>query len=346
MPTDPGIRLGVSRQEKNMLSKTCSVSIAVICVVLAGCGDAPLSRLAPVATAAEGAVKVTVLSTMLADRGIGEWGFAALVQVGDRRILFDTGSRPETVLRNAREMQVDLAGVTEVVLSHHHPDHTGGLMTLRSELSKENPEAISRVHVATGMFAPRRDRDPEIEVNSMLPLRAAFEATGGSFVVHAGPTEIHPGVWLTGPVPRVHDERNWRGNRRLVADGALVEDNLPEDLSLVIVTEEGLVVVSGCGHAGIVNTAEYATTITGDARLHALIGGFHLLEASDSTLAWTGGKLKEMGIGHLLGGHCTGIEAVFQLRARSGLDRRRAVVSAVGSSFEPGKGIDSLDLAR
>src|SRR5262252_10103996 len=85
------------------------------------------------------ALKITVLSTMLADAGIGEWGFAALVEVDGKRILFDTGARPRTVLENARELGIDLSNITDVVLSHNHGDHTGGLLTLRRELAKQNP---------------------------------------------------------------------------------------------------------------------------------------------------------------------------------------------------------------
>ena len=92
------------------------------------------------------ALRVTVLSTMLTDHtGIGEWGFAALVEVDGRRLLFDTGERPETVLQNARELGIDLSSVTDIVLSHHHADHAGGLMTLRKALAKQNPAALSRV---------------------------------------------------------------------------------------------------------------------------------------------------------------------------------------------------------
>jgi 7,8-dihydropterin-6-yl-methyl-4-(beta-D-ribofuranosyl)aminobenzene 5'-phosphate synthase len=67
-------------------------------------------------------------------RGIGEWGFTALLEVDGRRLLIDTGARPETVLRNAEEWKIDLAGVTDVVLTHNHGDHVGGLLTLRQEL--------------------------------------------------------------------------------------------------------------------------------------------------------------------------------------------------------------------
>src|SRR5689334_19969556 len=101
------------------------------------------------------AAKVTILSTMLTgarDRGIGEWGFSALVEVDGRRILFDTGARPETVLRNAEELKVDLSVVTDVVLTHWHDDHTGGLLRLREELRKKNPKAVSRTHVGKDFF--------------------------------------------------------------------------------------------------------------------------------------------------------------------------------------------------
>jgi hypothetical protein len=93
---------------------------------------------------------VTVLSTMLADtKGIGEWGFAALVEADGHRLLFDTGARPETVLENALELGVELADISEVVLSHHHGDHTGGLVTLRRELAKKNPKTLSRAFDGT-----------------------------------------------------------------------------------------------------------------------------------------------------------------------------------------------------
>src|SRR4051812_16046706 len=77
-----------------------------------------------------GSVRVTVLSTMLATSGIGEWGFAALVEADGHKILFDTGARPDTVASNIKEMRIDLSGVRDVILSHNHDDHTGGLVTL------------------------------------------------------------------------------------------------------------------------------------------------------------------------------------------------------------------------
>ena len=85
------------------------------------------------------ALRVTVLSTMLADRGLGEWGYSALVEVDGHKFLFDTGANPDVVLKNAMSLKIDLSQVTDVVISHNHADHTGGLITLRRELMKRNP---------------------------------------------------------------------------------------------------------------------------------------------------------------------------------------------------------------
>jgi len=289
---------------------------------------------------------ITVLSTMLADRGIGEWGFAALVEVDGRRLLFDTGDRPETVLQNAHELGIDLSNVTDVVLSHHHADHTGGLLTLRRELGKINRTALSRIHVAPGVFLSRRRTGSDQEANPMIELKTLAEASGGVFIEHAGPTELLPGVWLTGPVPRRHPERNWPAGVSIVTAAGLVPDTLLEDMSLVINTEKGLVVVTGCAHAGVVNIVEYARDIVGRRPAYAVVGGLHLFASTDETLAWTAQRLRAAGLAYLLGAHCTGIEAVFRIRELAGLNRRSAVVAAVGSSFESVRGIDPLALAQ
>lgn len=290
------------------------------------------------------ALKITVLSTMLADDGIGEWGFAALVEADGRRILFDTGNRPDTVLINAKELGVELDTITDVVLSHHHDDHVGGLVALRESVARRTPKALATVHVGAGIFAPRRIEGRE--ANSMPAIRAAFEKTGGTVVIHDRPGEIAPGVWVTGPVPRVHPERNWSGARKVERNGQWVEDTLAEDQSLVFDTERGLVVLSGCGHAGIVNTVEYARAAIREAPIHAAIGGFHLLDASDEHLAWTANRLAAAGLAQLYGGHCTGLEAVYRFRALLGLRREDSLVAAVGGSFVLGRGIEPGALAH
>jgi 7,8-dihydropterin-6-yl-methyl-4-(beta-D-ribofuranosyl)aminobenzene 5'-phosphate synthase len=322
--------------------KKLTLSVLALCLALAASAAAAP---APPQTPPVHALRIVILSTMLADRaGIGEWGFAALVEVQGRRFLFDTGAQPETVLINARALGVDLADVTEVILSHNHGDHTGGLLTLRRSLAAKNPAALTRVHVGRGMFWSRPS--PQGEGNTVLKARPDLEAVAIRFVEHEGPAELAPGVWLTGPVPRVHPERNWSSLGRVQTPDGLVEDTVPEDQSLVFDTDHGLVVLTGCGHAGIVNTVEYARQTVRPAALHAAVGGFHLFQLEDERLDWTADKLKEDGIENLVGAHCTGLEAVYRMRARLGLSRAHAVVGAVGATFELGKGIDPLLLAR
>jgi 7,8-dihydropterin-6-yl-methyl-4-(beta-D-ribofuranosyl)aminobenzene 5'-phosphate synthase len=308
---------------------------------------APASSSAQPARGRVKSLEVVVLSTMLADRaGMGEWGFAALVVADDHRLLFDTGARPDTVLRNARELKIDLSGVTTVILSHHHGDHTGGLVTLRREMTPRNARALGRAHVGAGIFLSRPGEGGR-ETNEALGFKAEYEALGGSFVVVERPTELFPGAWLTGPVPRVYPERNWSLQRMIKQkDGQTVEDNVPEDMSLVLDTEKGLVVLSGCGHAGIINTIEYARRQVREADVYAALGGFHLFEANAATLDWTADKLHGFGIKNLLGAHCTGIESVFGLRQRLGLSRAACAVGAVGATFDLEKGLDPGAIAR
>jgi 7,8-dihydropterin-6-yl-methyl-4-(beta-D-ribofuranosyl)aminobenzene 5'-phosphate synthase len=305
-------------------------------------------------------LKITILSTMLANEGLGEWGFSALVEADGKKILFDTGERPNTVLENANELQLDLSGAEIVILSHFHHDHTTGLMTLRREYSKNNPHALSVVHVGKGIFWERRGELQNIAhfgkgvsleqlgilQNQMIPMKKEYEATSGVFVEHDKPEEILPGVWLTGPVPRVFPEKNYQGGIEVATDRGWAEDNVPEDLSLVFNTAKGLVLLTGCGHAGIVNTLQYARKFIRPAPVDAAIGGFHLFNAKDEQLDWTAGKLKEFQTAQVLGAHCTGVQSIYHLRQRMGLTRRTCSVGSVGATYNLKDGIQTGIIAR
>lgn len=289
-------------------------------------------------------LKITILSTMLSDDGVGEWGFAALVEADGHRILEDTGARPETVLTNVRELNLDLSDVREVVLTHNHSDHVGGLLTLRREFMKQNPSALSVVYVAKGIFYSRPSNGKERNV--MLALRKEYEATGGRFVEHDAPVELFPGAWLTGPVPRPYPEKNWSAVGMVQTPAGLVEDTIPEDQSLVLNTAKGLVVLSGCGHAGVINTLTFAEKQFPATPVYALIGGLHLFAATDQQLDWTADKLKGFEVSYLMGAHCTGMEAVYRIRQRLNLPRQSAVVGAVGATFVLGEGIHPGKIAQ
>ena len=306
------------------------------------------SATAKAADAVANEVKVTVLSSNLANGAtVGEWGLSAFVEVDGNCILFDAGRYPDTVIKNAAVLNVDLSCVTDVVLSHFHFDHTTGLLPLLDNLREINPEAIQRVHVANGFFSSRRTASSgsEAESNQMIGLRDSIEAQGVEFLIHAEATEIFPAVWVSGPVERRHLEQNYSANLNVAMDGDWVRDFVPESQALVVRTDEGPIVLLGCGHSGVVNALDHIQDTIQDEAVHALMGGLHLFAASDETLEWTAQRLLEIGVENLMAGHCTGIEPLMRLRAGLNLDRSTAVVGAVGSSFVLGEGIHPTVIA-
>jgi 7,8-dihydropterin-6-yl-methyl-4-(beta-D-ribofuranosyl)aminobenzene 5'-phosphate synthase len=180
----------------------------------------------------------------------------------------------------------------------------------------------------------------------MIAMKKEFEASGGKFIEHDKVDEIFSGVWLTGPVPRIYPEKNYPAGIEVKEDGKWVEDNVPDDQSLVFNTDRGLVLLAGCGHSGLINTLTYARKEIRPAPVDAAIGGFHLFAASDETLDWTADKLKEFQTAQLMGAHCTGIESVYHLRQKMGLNRHTCVVGTVGATFDLKDGIKTGHIAR
>lgn len=294
-------------------------------------------------------VSVTILSSNLADIStIGEWGFSALVEVDDRCILFDAGFHPDTVIRNANALDVDLSCVTDVVLSHFHADHNGGLLPLLANLRPKNTDAMRRIHVADGFFLSRRMPGVErpVEGNKMIVTRKKLEAAGVEFIEHSQAAEIAPAVWVTGPVERNHEEKNYPQAVSVDIDGEWIVDTVPESQGLTVITPDGPIVLLGCGHSGAVNLLEQVQRTIQDHSIHALMGGMHLFAANDQTLGWTSDRLRDIGIQNLMAGHCTGIEPLIRLRAGLDLNRSTAVVGAVGSRFVYGEGIHPTVIAQ
>src|ERR1700733_3313390 len=137
--------------------------------------------------------KITILSTMATDlKGVGEWGFSALVETDSTRILFDVGGRPNTVRDNAAELKVNLSGIRQVVLSHNHADHTTGLGTIRQQFADGSTASV--LYIANGFFVRTAGNVGMLKADS-----AAYVSTGGRFIIIDRPQKIAPGIFLTGP---------------------------------------------------------------------------------------------------------------------------------------------------
>lgn len=252
---------------------------------------------------------------------LGEHGFSALIEpsAGDP-LLYDTG-QGLTLLHNARRMNKDLSKVRQVVISHGHYDHAGGLKMLLEECGEK------RVYCHTSVFRPRfRVKDTgECYPIGIPSSQEELEAAGASFDFSKEFRAIAPGIYLTGEVPRVTGFET--GDQGLYCDCTGQDlDNTPDDQSLVLETDKGLVLVLGCCHAGLVNTVEHVAYMTGRRDIHAVIGGTHLGFCSQEQLETTVDALRTLGIKKLAASHCTGFAASARLSREFPVEFQAAMV--------------------
>jgi 7,8-dihydropterin-6-yl-methyl-4-(beta-D-ribofuranosyl)aminobenzene 5'-phosphate synthase len=265
---------------------------------------------------------------------LAEHGFAALIELPDAgvRILWDTGFAPGTLLENARRMGVDLSALDAIVLSHGHSDHTGGMTAVLEAMSRlREPRTWSsevdlqaadiwaqerRLPLVTHPAAFREgwflDEDDRWH-GPMLPLpRATWEELGARVYCSEEPHRLAPGCWTTGYVPRTSFESAGRLSRYYYREGErLIGSEVDDDQALILNLEgKGLVIVSGCAHAGIVNTVTHAQAITGVERVHAVIGGLHLARAEAGEIEQTVQAFKAWAPALVAPSHCTGFGAI------------------------------------
>jgi 7,8-dihydropterin-6-yl-methyl-4-(beta-D-ribofuranosyl)aminobenzene 5'-phosphate synthase len=238
---------------------------------------------------------------------LGEHGFSALVEWGCGALLFDTGGGA-TLLHNSLRMHKDLRKVPAVALSHGHYDHTGGLQQFLQLVGR------SKVYAHPGIFTPRyRKRDTGEAISIGIPFGEEYlRGIGAEFDLSERIREVGPSIFLTGEIPRVNQFET--GDSGLYTDTCgCTTDDLLDDQSLVIAGENGLVLILGCCHAGLINTIEHARETTGISQVRAIIGGTHLGFCGDAQIDATVRLLREFDIGCIYGSHCTGFAAAARL---------------------------------
>ncbi len=233
---------------------------------------------------------------------LAEHGFAAWIEVGGKRILFDTGAG--SALRpNTERTPFDVAHAELLVLSHGHFDHTGAV----DYVLERNPEI--QVYAHLGIFRERfslYEGKPPKEI-SMPSEQRLVTANLPDSQLHwvREPVLIAPGVWLSGSIPRTHPLEDVGGSYYQDAQGDR-PDSIPDDQSLWVETPRGLLVVCGCCHSGLINTLEYIRRVSGNERIWAIVGGFHLKHASTERLAATVETLRNVQPELIVPCHCTG----------------------------------------
>jgi 7,8-dihydropterin-6-yl-methyl-4-(beta-D-ribofuranosyl)aminobenzene 5'-phosphate synthase len=265
-----------------------------------------------------------------------EHGFSALVTVtrGQRqhRILFDAGVTPDGLVENMRRLELSPGDLEVIVLSHGHADHTTGMDGLIRALGQTNlpvlihPEFWSRRRITLA------GRDPvELPTTS----RRALEGAGFVIVEDRQPSFLLDGsVLVTGEIDRTTEFERGQVEHQTYYDGGWRPDPLIlDDQALVLsVKGKGLVVLTGCGHAGIVNTLRYARKLTQHHEIYAVIGGFHLSGPGfEPTIPMVCDALAAIGPRVLVPAHCTGWRAVHAMAARF---PDAFIQTSVGTSFE------------
>ena len=250
-------------------------------------------------------LRITVLSENTAGRRdvLAEHGLALWIEADGQKILFDTG-QGLVLTHNAEVLGIDLGSVDAVVLSHGHYDHAGGLSAGRDAFRK------ATVYVHPAAFQARygvKDGQPRY-IGASLGSCADLEKLVAGVVMTREPTRIIDGVWVTGEIPRRHSFED-TGGRFYLDEAGTRPDDLVDDQALYIQMRDGIVVVLGCAHAGLVNTMEYVSRLTKQGRLRAVVGGMHLLHASEDRVSRSIAALRDYNVQAIGPVHCTGFKA-------------------------------------
>lgn len=252
-------------------------------------------------------VRVTTLSENTAGRGnfLAEWGLSILVETEKTSVLLDTGNSISAT-HNADALGIDLSKIHKIVLSHGHYDHTGGLRELLRRMTKKI-EIIAHPDIWQAKYARRQD-EPDRYIG--IPFqRNELESLGATFNLTAKPERIDENIMSTGEIPMVTSFEQIDGALFVKEDTGWQPDKLRDDQALIVETEQGLVIILGCAHRGIINTLYHARQLTGREAIYAVIGGSHLINASEERLWETIAALKELGVQRLGLCHCTDLPA-------------------------------------
>jgi 7,8-dihydropterin-6-yl-methyl-4-(beta-D-ribofuranosyl)aminobenzene 5'-phosphate synthase len=269
------------------------------------------------------------------DTLVGEHGLSLLVTLHEgpkkHTILFDTGYSAVGVPHNIEHLGLDLKEIEAIVLSHGHMDHLGSLNVLLEKMPKPMPVLVHPYAFKSPRYVTRKDGGKD-RFPIMLD-RREIEKRGGQIKETEGPTLIcEDMIMVSGEVKRTIPFEKGMPHARVEKNGKLEKDPILDDQALFVhLKGEGLVVIGGCSHAGIINTVLYGKKLTGAQTVHAVLGGFHLSGPFfEPIIGDTIDALKEMAPKVVVPMHCTGWKAI---KAFSEAFPSAFILNSVGSRF-------------
>jgi len=240
-----------------------------------------------------------------------EHGLAFWIEWAGQKILLDTG-QGQTLTANAAALALPLSAVDSVILSHGHWDHVGGLMPLFETGARPS------IYLHPDVLRPRWSKwhkPPEEQMGLPPAVTEALHTQSRKLIWTTQPTQVAEALWVTGPVPRKTDFEDVGGPFYLDAKFT-TPDPITDDQAVWFETKDGLTVLLGCAHAGVINTLDYIAELSGGKRIRTVIGGMHLLRARAPRLEATVAALKSHGVERIGPLHCTGNRSSTYLREK------------------------------
>ena len=257
-------------------------------------------------------ITVLVENTVSREELRAEHGFSVWIETPHGNVLWDTG-QSNLFIENARKMSVQIENVSCIALSHGHYDHTGGL----SAILVLNPRI--KVYGHPDIFVQRFTRNRS-SVHSVRPIgspivKEIVQSKCQSLELNRQPSEIVPGVFLTGEIPRITEYED-TGGEFFIDVSCTTRDLIIDDQALYIESSQGIVVILGCAHSGVVNTLNYISKLTRQEKIFAVFGGMHLFGASKERLEATADAFSRYNVRVIGPCHCTGLKAITYLRSQ------------------------------
>jgi len=243
---------------------------------------------------------------------LGQHGIALLLEArsaeGRHRFLVDVGQNSSALHHNMVSLGIQSSTLDAIILTHCHYDHTQGTSDVLKWVGKQGVPVVAH----PDSFRPHFVTEPCLRHVGMMPndSRSKIEEAGGVLLLTRDPLQLMPGLSTTGEVRRQTDFEEVGVPLKTIVADRVAGDAMLDDISVVAcVRDQGLVIVTGCSHAGIVNIVKHSIELFGEKRICGIIGGFHLLNASEERVRKTVDALSQHNPQWVSAGHCTGFRA-------------------------------------